>query len=354
MRGTGERAQNREGRTFARVRVVRVGLVAVAMLGGAACTGGGGGAGAGVEAITTTTAEPATVGDVVAAVDTTRLEATLRAVVGERVTDEQRAGTRETLRRELEAAGARVTEQPFGNDGGVNLFGRLGPEAEDAGTEIIVSAHYDTVRGSPGADDNGSGVAAAVELARALSSAELGDTSVVLAFFDLEERGLLGSRHYAATDRRRPGRVFAYNLDMVGYSCDEPGCQFVFPDVPDCMDVTGARDVGVGIAAVANGSSADQLASFVEAVGKRVPDLEVGTAQMADNGQCLADTRRSDHAPLWDAGIATIFLTDTANFRNPNYHRASDTLETVDLDLLTKVTRALAAAVASDARVPGF
>ena len=337
------------------MRVLRVGLVAVALLGAAACSGGGDDDAAdegarGGEAITTTTASPATVGDVVAAVDPARIAATLRAVVGERVTAEQRAATRTVLRRELEAAGAVVTEQPFG-DGGVNVFGRLG--AEDGDTEIIVSAHYDTVPGSPGADDNGSGVAAVLELARALSWADLGDTSVVLALFDLEERGLLGSRHYVEHDAPRSGRTSAYNLDMVGYACDEPGCQFVFPDVADCMDVTGARDVGVGIAAVASEMSAPFLSDFVDAARSHVPDLEVGTAQMTGNGQCLADTRRSDHAPLWDAGIPAVFLTDTANFRNPHYHQPSDSLEIVDLDLLTKVTPALTAAVARGSGVPG-
>ena len=145
----------------------------------------------------------------------------------------------------------------------------------------------------------------------------------------------------------------AFNLDMVGYACDEPGCQFVFPDVPDCMDVVGARDVGVGIAAVASGLSAPLLGDFVDAARTHVPDLEIGTAQMTGNGECLTDTRRSDHAPLWDAGIPAVFLTDTANFRNPNYHRPSDTIETIDLGLLTKVTRALTAAVAREAGVPG-
>lgn len=330
----------------------RVVVAAVALL-ATSCSSGGGDRGrdGGAVPITTTTAPLATVGSVVAAVEAKRLEATLQAVVGERSSAEQRAATRATLRRELEATGVAVTEQPFG-DGGVNLFGRLGDGPGDR--EIIVSAHYDTVADSPGADDNAGGVAAVVELARALSIAETDEATVVFAFFDLEERGLLGSRHYVETTRQRPPVVMAYNLDMVGYSCDEPGCQFVFPDVPDCMDVTGARDVGVGIAAVASGFSSQRLERFVAVAAERVPELEVGTAQMSDNGQCLPDTRRSDHAPLWDAGIPTVFLTDTANFRNPNYHRPSDTLETIDVDLLTNVTRALAAAVASDARVPGF
>ena len=173
----------------------------------AACSSGGGGGDRGRDEtrsmpITTTTVAPKTVGGVVADVDPTRLESTLRAVVGERVTNEQRAATRATLRRELEAAGLAVTEQPFGDDG-VNLFGRLGPDRP--GTPLVlVSAHYDTVAGSPGADDNGSGVAAVVELGRALAGAEI-QGRVLLAFFDLEERGLLGSRHFVADRGPDPG-----------------------------------------------------------------------------------------------------------------------------------------------------
>lgn len=322
-------------------------LVAV-LLFGAACSSGDGGGGGDAARATSTTEPAPTVGSITGAVDAGRIEATLRAVVGERATPEQRAKTRGTLRRELEAAGIDVREEPFG-DGGVNLLGRIAPKETGART-VLVSAHYDTVPGSPGADDNGSGVAAVVEVGRALAGAEP-TLAVELAFFDLEELGLLGARHHVQAQANEP--VAAFNLDMVGYSCDEPGCQFVFPDVADCMDVEGARDVGVGIAAVADDQSDSLLDAFVAAASDHAADLEVGTARMSGHGECLADTRRSDHAPLWDAGVPTIFLTDTANFRNPNYHEPGDTLESLDLGLVTKVTKALTAAVARQAGVAG-
>ena len=83
------------------------------------------------------------------------------------------------------------------------------------------------------------------------------------------------------------------------------------------------------------------------------PDLDVIAAKFAGKGECLADSRRSDHAVFWDQGVPALFLTDTANFRNPNYHKPSDTLDTVDPVLVTNVTRATAAAAASTAGVPG-
>ena len=296
---------------------------------------------------TTTTTEPAaTVASVVAEVAASRIDATLRAIVGERRTAQQRAATRATVRTELEAAGIEVTDEPFG-DGGVNLLGRIPPRRADAGT-VLVSAHYDTVEGSPGADDNGSGVAAVVEVGRALAKARP-DLGIELAFFDLEELGLVGSRHHVANRETKP--VAAFNLDMVGYSCEEPGCQFEFPDIPNCMDVSGVRDVGVGIGAVADQQSSALLDEFVAASAVHASELEIGTARMQGHGECLADTRRSDHAPLWDGAVPTVFLTDTANFRNPNYHEPSDDLDSIDVALITRVTKALTAAVATKAGV---
>lgn len=320
-------------------------VVAAALLAG--CSGDGDGAGGGdgrtdraARATTTTAAPRPTVGSLVESVSAERIGASLQAVVGVRVTVEERAAARRVIRDELAAAGVDAREEMFGDDG-VNVIGRI--EGHDpSAPPIVVTAHYDTVPGSPGADDNGSGVAAVLELARVFGRARPA-VPIELTFFDLEERGLLGSRHRTAT---APAAAGVFNFDMIGYSCAEPGCQFVFPDVANCMDVEGATDVGVGIAAVANRNSQLLLTTFVEAATTHVPDLELGTAVLEGNGQCLADTRRSDHAPYWDAGVPAVFLTDTANFRNPNYHQGSDTLETVDETLVAKVTRATAAAVA--------
>ena len=322
------------------VRCTRRAVVSVAaalLLAG--CSGDDGGTARPSQA-TTTAAPRATVSSLVATVSSDRIAASLQAVVAVRVTAEERSAARQVIRDELAAAGVEAREDAFGDDG-VNVIGRI--EGRDpSAPAIVVSAHYDTVPGSPGADDNGSGVAAVLELARVFGRTDPA-VPIELTFFDLEERGLLGSRHRSAT---APAAAGVFNFDMIGYSCGVPGCQFVFPDISGCMDVDGATDVGVGIAAVANRRSEALLATFVQAATAHVPDLELGTARLEDNGECLADTRRSDHAPYWDAGVPAVFLTDTANFRNPHYHRPSDTLDTVDEALVAKVTRATAAAVA--------
>ena len=77
-----------------------------------------------------------------------------------------------------------------------------------------------------------------------------------------------------------------------------------------------------------------------------MPELHVGIGRLTGNGECLQDARRSDHAPYWDRGDAVVFLTDTGNFRNPNYHRPSDDVASIDFRLVTDVTRALVGAVA--------
>lgn len=315
-------------------------LVALLLAG---CSGGDDGAGGTVPEArdTTTTAAPrTTVASLVASVATERIGASLHAIVGVRASMEERRAARQVIRDELGAAGVEAREDAFGDDG-VNIVGRIEGRQPSA-PPVLVTAHYDTVPASPGADDNGSGVAALLELARVFGR-ERPAVPIELTFFDLEERGLLGSRHRSATS---PAPAAVFNFDMIGYSCDVPGCQFVFPDVSGCMDVDGATDVGVGIAAVANRRSEALLAAFVRGATVHVPDLEVGTARLEGNGECLADTRRSDHAPYWDAGVPAVFLTDTANFRNPHYHQPTDTLETVDEALVAAVTRATAAAVA--------
>ena len=336
------------------MRLLRV-LAVVAALVGAGCSGDDEDAAPRPDTSTpspstATTSAPlqASVASVVATIDPQRIEATLRAIVGERFSAEQRAAARGTLRTELEAAGIEVREEPFGDRGGVNVFGDISSAQPGAG-RVVVAAHYDTVPGAPGADDNGSGVAAVLEVGRALAKARPA-LGITLAFFDLEELGLLGSRHHLESGGGTDGPVVAaFNLDMVGYTCATPGCQVLFPDIPDCMDVEGARDVGIGIAAVADADSGRLLDDVLRARDRHVADLHVGTARMAADGECLADTRRSDHAAFWDAGIPTVFFTDTANFRNPNYHKASDTLETIDVALVADVTRVVTAAVAATA-----
>jgi Zn-dependent M28 family amino/carboxypeptidase len=318
-------------------RLAVVPVLALLLLG--ACSNGDGDADGNDRrdvATTSTTTAPATAASLVAEVDGDAVRKTLEAIVGTRVTNEERSRARGVLADRLRAAGLQVAEEPFGTDG-VNLVATTTGSA--SGPPIQLSAHYDTVPGSPGADDDGSGVAAVVEAARVLAGAGL-SRPVQDVLFDLEERGLLGSRHRAAT----AGAILAgINLDMVGFTCETPGCQVEFPDIAGCLDAEGSRNVGVGIAAVVDEQSGPLLDAFLAARDAHVRGLHVGSGRLAGHGECLDDTRRSDHAPYWDAGVPVLFLTDTANFRNPNYHQPSDALPTVDLDLVTDVTRAVVA-----------
>jgi Zn-dependent M28 family amino/carboxypeptidase len=304
----------------------------------ASCSGGGGGGRA--ASPTTTTARP-TPASLVADVEEARLRATLTALVGTRVTAAERAKARALITKELESAGVAVVEEPFGEDG-VNLIGRI-PGRKPATEVLLLSAHYDTVVGAPGADDDGSGVVAVLEAARVLASARL-DSPIEVALFDLEEPGLLGSQHHLTVGRPVDA---GFNLDMVGYTCHTKGCQVVFPDIANCLDAEDASDVGEGIAAVADAQGGRVLDAFLAARDAHVPGLHVGTGRLTGNGECLEDARRSDHAPFWDADREVVFLTDTANFRNPNYHRPSDDLGTIDFGLLTDVTRVMVGAMAA-------
>jgi len=187
---------------------------------------------------------------------------------------------------------------------------------------FIVGAHYDSVSDTPGADDDASGVAAMLEIARALADTPLPAT-VWFTGFTLEEVGLVGSRQMAdqAAEAGTP-IVGVFSLEMIGYTT-EAGNFIVF---------------------LGNEASARLLDSFARARERYVPDLPAAGLRLLGNGEEQPDSRRSDHAPFWDAGYQALLITDTAEFRNPNYHEPTDTLDTLDLAFAARVTKAALAA----------
>jgi len=236
-----------------------------------------------------------------------------------------------------------VRDDPVTYSGGTfpNVIGTL-PGTVCPDTSFIVGAHYDSVNFSPGADDNASGVAAMLEIARVLSN-ESFQPSIEFVGFSFEEDGLVGSRQMAA-QARAAGKDIAGVLvfDMIGYTCDEPGCQTYPPGL-------SGPDVGNFIAAVGNTASAPLLQTFTEASASAVPALPVSPLEVPGNGETFPNARRSDHAPFWDQGYQALMVTDTANFRNPNYHHPSDTLSTLDLSFAADVANATLAAVVAAA-----
>lgn len=196
---------------------------------------------------------------------------------------------------------------------------------------IVIGAHYDTVPGSPGADDNATGVAVLLELARAFASRPVRHP-IRLVAFDLEEIGLIGSRSYAA-DLRRQGQPLRLmlSLEMLGYCNPTPGSQ-IYPPGLQAFFRKQADFIGL----IGNWQTLPDLIRLGYGIRKagKVPTQWI---PLDSRGLLLPDARRSDHAPFWDQGYSAILVTDTAHLRNPNYHRESDRLNTLDLTFLTGV-----------------
>jgi cysteine-rich repeat protein len=291
----------------------------------------------------------AQIAGLVSQVSQANIQSHIAALEGERDTTAQQAAAAGYIRAQLESYGYTVASDPVGESENLiaTLTGSLTP-----GQVYVVGAHFDTVAGSPGADDNASAVAGMLEIARVLAGAQTGSTVQFVAFA-LEEDGLLGSMQFAqAANAAGTDVAGMIALEMIGYTCTTPGCQIAFFNVPACVTVsTEGLAVGTFIGAVANSASAGMIGEFETASSTYVPTLQAEWLEVAGIGTCFSDARRSDHAPFWDVGYPAIMVTDSADFRNPNYHAATDTLLTLDLSFATEVTRATLAMVAASAVV---
>lgn len=221
-----------------------------------------------------------------------------------------------------------------------NVIGTVRPtqaSARETGSPLILAAHYDTVEGSPGADDNASALAVLLEVAHRIGSGRL-QRPVQLIAFALEEPGLFGSQaytaHLAATGQAIQGAIV---LECVGYASDEEGSQTIPPGVPISVPTIG-NFLGV----IGNQASAPFTQSVAHTMARHMPIVPL---IVPGKGELLPDARRSDHTAFWERGFPALMLTDTANFRNPHYHQPTDTIDTLNLDFLASVTDAVTAAV---------
>jgi len=291
---------------------------------------------AAVEAKILATPNPSVSGD--------RLWADINALAFPRATDAARASARKHIAHTLQNLGYRPSLLGF--SGGINVL------AERRGTHpelkaLLVGAHFDTVPNSPGADDNASGVAVALEMARLVAQKPTPRT-IRFAFFDGEERGLLGSRAYAASPSRTGDLHAVIIAEMVGFRCMTADCQKAPTSIPRSL----VPKIGNFLAVVGDIESPSLLVAFRHATRPDRPPVYV--LPVTEKGTLMPDTRRSDHAPFWDVGISAVMVTDTANLRTPHYHQASDRPETLDRGFLTGSAQIIADAifeVASPARV---
>jgi Zn-dependent M28 family amino/carboxypeptidase len=207
---------------------------------------------------------------------------------------------------------------------------------EDEGT-VVIGAHYDTVPGTPGADDNGSAVAGLLELARLHREAPNKKTLLFVAFANEEPPCFgfpnMGSMVYAK-HLKEQGRLVEVmvSLEMIGFFSPEriqnyplPGMCFFHPKTGDFIGVVG------------NFRSSKYVSLFKKGIRKHSAiDARSLTAPEFFGGINL-----SDNYSFWRHGYKAIMVTDTSFFRNRNYHQETDTIDTLDFDKMAEVVKGL-------------
>jgi hypothetical protein len=249
------------------------------------------------------------------------------------------------------------------------------PGTDLAAEVLILGAHYDAVPLSPGADDNATGVAALLEIARTLKDTPRRRT-IRLVFFTLEEVGLHGSVQYVLSKRAdwfpasaptpapaagdtpatptppKEKLVGMVSLECLGWFSDAAGSQT--NPIPKVAGVPVLNlkvpDAGnfIGLAGISKHREFSQR--LIKEMQAAEPDLPILAADLLPIAP--PDFLRSDHAPFLLAGLPAVMLTDTANFRNPNYHKPTDTPDTIDMPRFSKVVRAVTAAARAIAEMP--
>ncbi len=199
---------------------------------------------------------------------------------------------------------------------------------------ILLAAHYDSVPGTPGADDNGTGVAVLLELIREFANLPV---SIPLRFiaFDLEEYGMVGSEIYAEQLKEQNELIrLMFSLEMLGYCCHERHSQTYPPGLNQFYP-----DTGNFIGFIGNVKTTKETRFFSRQMRNSGTPSE--WLSVPFSGEMVSETRLSDHAPFWDQGYKALMVTDTSFLRNPHYHQPSDTIETLDLEFLTGVCQGL-------------
>ncbi len=204
---------------------------------------------------------------------------------------------------------------------------------------LELGAHYDTVPFSPGADDNGSGVAGVLAIARALANTRCSKT-IRFVFYCEEETSGAGSQTHVQNILGKKDESFegVIVFESIGYAVNKSGTQKAPIRIP--LILSPPR-TGNFIAVVGNARSGFIGGRFERASGKYAPDLEFYSLNRL--GGFLKDAARSDHASYWKSGLPGLMLTNNANPINPNYHQPSDRIETINYDFMPQVTRATAA-----------
>lgn len=276
------------------------------------------------------------------------------AKLGERNADKkwELADAADWIFSELEAAGYTPRREGYEIDGVAAQNFEATVRGEGGEEEIVVvGAHYDSAQGSPGADDNATGVAAVMALARRFRTATPG-RALRFVFFTNEEPPYfqtdnMGSAVYARGVNERKERVVAMlSIESIGYFSDAAGSQ----KFPAGLD-KNFPSIGNFIAVVGDGSSADLVTRVTQTMRSW---SSVPTEGAALDGK-LPGVGWSDHWSFWQIQVPAVMITDTALFRNPNYHKPSDKPDTLDYGRMARVVAGLESVIADltgDATAP--
>ena len=206
----------------------------------------------------------------------------------------------------------------------------------DPGT-IVVGAHYDTVPGTPGADDNASGLAGLLELARLHQAIQSKKTVVFVAFVN-EEPPCFGTYHMGSMvyanylkKQRIPVEVMI-SLEMIGYFKEEriqryplPGMGFFYPKTGDYIGVVGNF----------------RSSRYISFVKKGIIRHSTIRARSLTAPEFFGGINLSDNYSFWHHGYRAVMVTDTSFFRNMNYHLETDTIDTLNFDKMAEVVKGL-------------
>jgi hypothetical protein len=258
----------------------------------------------------------------------------LEAIIGERYGEFDREYIRNYLVGQLQDFGFSPNLIPF--ETGVNIWAKKNGTNPNTGS-ILIAAHYDTVRNSPGADDNGTGLAVVLEMARLLANTQT-PLTLEIAFFDQEENGLQGSFAFTSQPENISHLKGVIILDMVGYACHTSGCQ-TYPQglaVNTLLEAAGVEspDQGEFLAVVGEAEHLELLKVFQKWNQSTLNQTDkippIVTVPVPFKGLLTPDVLRSDHAAFWYQEIPAVLITDTAELRSPHYHQPSDTIDNLD------------------------
>ena len=202
---------------------------------------------------------------------------------------------------------------------------------------LLIGAHYDSVEGSPGGNDNGTGVGAVLALARLFSQAKASRTLRFVTFVNEEppyfQTPGMGSWVYAQRSRERGEQINAmFSLETIGYFSEAPGSQ----QYPAPLGLL-YPSTGNFIAFVSNIKNGDLVQRVVGNFREHATVPSEGTAMW----EGLPGIGWSDHWAFWEAGFPALMVTDTALFRDPFYHTAKDTPHHIQYEPFTRVVAGL-------------